>query len=51
MNGQEQDGVALDSVYAGITGISGTPLTDGYHFGETIVNNYGRPFEHGANGR
>ena len=51
LNGQERDGAVLDSVYAGVTGISGTPLTDDYHFGRTIVNNHGRPFEHGANGQ
>lgn len=41
---------ALDSVYVGITKISGRPLTDGYHFGQTIVNNFGRPYQQGANG-
>lgn len=39
----------LDSVYARVTGISGQPLTDGYHFGKTIVNDYGRPYQEGAN--
>lgn len=29
--------------------ISGRPLTDGYHFAETLVNDYGRPFGHGTN--
>jgi len=28
--------------YARVTGISGKPLTDGYHFAKTIVNDYGR---------
>jgi hypothetical protein len=50
LNGEERDGVTLDSVYAGITNISGPPLTDGYHFGQTIVNDYGRPYQRGANG-
>ena len=40
---------SLDSVYSGITGISGEPLTDGYHFGQTIVNNFGRPYQEGVN--
>ncbi len=39
----------LDSLYARVTQISGKPLTDGYHFANTIVNDYGRPYEHGTN--
>ncbi len=40
---------ALDEVYARFTGISGTPLRDSYHFGQTIVNDYGRPYWSGGN--
>jgi len=50
MNGEESQYVALDSVYARLTSISGPPLTDGYHFGQTIVNDFGRPFQRGTNG-
>jgi hypothetical protein len=32
----------LDSVYTRVMGIAGQPLDDGYHFGETIPNDYGR---------
>jgi Capsule assembly protein Wzi len=39
----------IESVYANVTGISGTPLNDSYHFGQTIINNYGRPYEEGLN--
>ena len=39
----------LESVYAGATGIDGPPLHDSYHFGQTIINNYGRPYEEGFN--
>jgi hypothetical protein len=39
----------VDSLYARATGISGTPLTDGYHFGQTVTNDYGRPFGEGFN--
>jgi membrane-associated phospholipid phosphatase len=38
-----------ESVYTRFTGISGQPLTDGYHFGQTILNDYGRPFAEGVN--
>ncbi len=39
----------LDSVYTRMMGISGTPVRDGYHFGQTIVNDYGRPYWAGFN--
>lgn len=39
----------LESVYTRFTGISGPPLTDGYHFGQTLFNDYGRPFQEGFN--
>jgi hypothetical protein len=50
LNGKERDYIGLDSLYARITAISGPPLTDGYHFGQTIVNDYGRPYQRGTNG-
>ena len=51
LNGEESDHVELESVYARVTSISGgPPLTDGYHFGQTIVNDYGRPYRRGTNG-
>jgi Capsule assembly protein Wzi/PAP2 superfamily len=39
----------LESTYAGVLGIGGPPLTDGFDYGETIVNNFGRPFGEGFN--
>jgi Capsule assembly protein Wzi/PAP2 superfamily len=39
----------LESLYSISTGISGTPLNDSYHFGQTIINNYGRPYQEGFN--
>jgi membrane-associated phospholipid phosphatase len=39
----------LESVYQRSLGISGTPLTDGFHFGQTVLNDYGRPFQQGFN--
>jgi hypothetical protein len=50
MEGPESEYVSLDSVYARTTGISGKPLTDGYHFGQTLVNDFGRPYQEGLNG-
>ena len=39
----------LESVYQRSLGISGKPLTDGFHFGQTVFNDYGRPFQEGFN--
>ena len=41
----------VESAYTRVTGISGQPLSGDakYDFGQTIVNDYGRPFEQGAN--
>jgi membrane-associated phospholipid phosphatase len=39
----------VESVYSRVTGISGQPLTDGDHFGQTIVDDFGRPYKQGAN--
>src|SRR5437764_14652126 len=36
LNGAANIGASLDSVYVRATEISGTPLTDGYHFAQTI---------------
>jgi len=41
--------IQLESVYANVTGISGQPLNDSYHFGQTLINNFGRPFQQGSN--
>ena len=37
------------SVYTGLLGISGTPLRDSFHLGQSIVNDYGRPYQQGVN--
>ena len=49
MNGDRNVDAQLESVYARFLGISGTPLTDNYHFGQTLLNDYGRPYEEGFN--
>jgi hypothetical protein len=48
--GQSNDRSArVESAYTRITGISGPPLNDSYHFGQTIIDDYGRPFAEGVN--
>ena len=39
----------FQSLYTRILGIAGTPLRDSYHLGQTIVNDYGRPYQEGFN--
>jgi len=47
--GSHQGTTRVESVYSVMRGISGTPLRDSFHLGQTIVNNYGRPYEGGFN--
>lgn len=49
MSGETNVHAQVESVYARSMGISGTPLTDNHHFGETVLNDYGRPFHEGFN--
>lgn len=39
----------LESVYTNLRGISGTPLRDSFHLGQTLIDDYGRPYESGFN--
>ena len=48
-DGAANVGLGLDSIYTRFTAITGTPLRDGYHFAQTIVNDYGRPYGEGFN--
>ena len=41
--------VRLESIYTRFTNISGQPLTNGYYFGQTLINDFGRPYEEGFN--
>jgi capsule assembly protein Wzi/PAP2 superfamily protein len=45
----KEQSVQLESLNANVTGISGQPLNDSYHFGQTIINNNGRPYQEGFN--
>jgi hypothetical protein len=49
MNGDSNLNAQFESGYSRFLGISGTPLTDNYHFGQTLLNDYGRPYEKGFN--
>jgi len=47
--GSVNQSIRLESLYGGVYQISGTPLNDSYHFGQTIINNFGRPYQQGFN--
>lgn len=49
LGGDSNVGAGVDSIYNRFTGISGLPLQDGFHFGQTIINDYGRPYGEGFN--
>jgi capsule assembly protein Wzi len=51
LDGEDSEGRSfrLESLYTRVTGISGTPLRDSYHFGQTISDDYGRPYDKGFN--
>jgi hypothetical protein len=48
-NGERIAHAEFESVYSNLRGISGTPLRDSFHFGQSIVNDYGRPYQEGFN--
>jgi len=39
----------VESLYTNFTEIVGRPLNDSDHFGQTIINNFGRPYQQGFN--
>jgi len=49
LSGGVNEDIRLESVYTRGMEIVNKPLTDGYHFAETIINDFGRPEEEGFN--
>jgi hypothetical protein len=49
LGGGDNTAFRVESIYARATQIVGNPLTDGYHFGQTLINDFGRPEEQGFN--
>jgi membrane-associated phospholipid phosphatase len=49
LDGKSNDTAKVESMYTRVVSISGQPLNDSYHFGQTIINNFGRPYEKGFN--
>lgn len=42
--------VQIEKIYARMTGVAGPELEDGYHFGESFPNDFGRSTRRGVNG-
>jgi membrane-associated phospholipid phosphatase len=49
LEGNSNLSARVESLYTRNVLISGPPLHDSYHFGQTIFDDYGRPFERGFN--
>ena len=46
-NGAVNEAIGIDKIYTRTQYTSGTPLNDSFHFGQTIVDDFGRPFGNG----
>jgi membrane-associated phospholipid phosphatase len=46
---EDENSFRIESIYTRMTEIAGRPLRDSYHFGQTINDDYGRPFGQGLN--
>jgi membrane-associated phospholipid phosphatase len=49
LDGRPSESLQLDSLYTRVMDIAGTPVNDSYHFGQTLINDYGRPYWQGVN--
>jgi hypothetical protein len=49
LNGTSSRQAGVESLYSRSMGIAGTPLRDGYNFGQTLWDDFGRPYNTGYN--
>ena len=49
LEGRPLESIQLDTLYVGVLDIAGKPLNDSYHFGQTLINYEGRPYQQGVN--
>ena len=49
LSGGRNESIRLESLYTRSMYISGRPLNDSFHFGQTITNDFGRPYQEGFN--
>src|SRR5229473_2301720 len=48
-SGSDNRSFRVESIYTSVENISGMPLNDGYHFAQTQINDFGRPYGEGWN--
>ena len=49
IDGEANRDLELEDVYTRFTGIKGTPIRDSFHFGQTLADDFGRPYGQGLN--
>jgi membrane-associated phospholipid phosphatase len=49
LEGKPVESIQLDTLYTRVLDIAGKPLNDSYHFGQTLINDDGRPYQQGVN--
>jgi membrane-associated phospholipid phosphatase len=49
LEGRPVESIQLDTLYTRTLDIAGKPLNDSYHFGQTLINDEGRPYQQGVN--
>ena len=49
LEGKPTQLIQLDTLYTRVLDIAGKPINDSYHFGQTLINDEGRPYQQGVN--
>jgi len=49
LEGRPVESIQLDTLYTRVMDVAGKPLNDSYHFGQTLINDEGRPYQQGVN--
>ena len=49
LEGRPVESIQLDTLYTRTMDIAGKPINDSYHFGQTLINDEGRPYQQGVN--
>jgi len=49
LEGRPTESIQLDTLYTRTSDIAGKPINDSYHFGQTLINDEGRPYQQGVN--
>ena len=49
LEGRPVESIQLDTLYTRTLDIAGKPINDSYHFGQTLINDEGRPYQEGVN--